>query len=249
MEDNKSAGQQPVNTTEKGTLKRIFQDRERTNILRASEQWTISFLVKRIPDYISSDMLTFTGTIGCLIVMLGFILGSYLSPNYLLLGIPGLALNWFGDSLDGRMAYYRHKPRKWYGFSLDVVMDWIGMVLIGLGYLVYSKGTYELIPFLFVVLYGWAMIITQLRYKITDLYTIDAGVIGPTEIRFILVFVLVFEVVFNDTIKYFAAAMVTILSIINIVDTVKLLKLGDIRDQAEREEKAARETKTGVNND
>lgn len=182
-------------------------------------------------------MLTFIGSIGCVIVMLGFILGSYLDPGYLLLGIPGLAINWFGDSLDGRMAYYRNTPRKWYGFSLDVVMDWIGMVLIGLGYLVYSKGTYELIPFLFVVLYGWAMIITQLRYKITDQYTIDAGAIGPTEIRFILVFVLIIEVIFHDTIKYFAAIMVSVLFLINIVDTVKLLRLGDIRDKAEREEK------------
>jgi len=237
MENDKLTEPASVIDEEKGTLKRIFQDRERTNILRSSEQRTISFLVKRIPDFISSDMLTFIGTLGCVIVMMGFILGSYIDSAYLLLGIPGLAINWFGDSLDGRMAYYRKIPRKWYGFSLDVIMDWIGMVLIGLGYLVYSKGTYELIPFLFVVLYGWAMIITQLRYKITDLYTIDAGTIGPTEIRFILVFVLITEVIFNDTIKYFAAIMVGVLLIINIVDTVKLLRLGDIRDNAEREEK------------
>lgn len=227
MEDNK-------------VLKRIFQDRKRTNILSLAEQTTISWLVKRVPDFVSSNMLTFLGATGSFIVLLGFILAAYVDRTYLLLGIAGLAINWLGDSLDGRIAYYRNIPRKWFGFSLDIIMDWVGTVLMGLGYLVYARNEFELIAFLFVVLYGWAMIISQLRYKITDIYSIDSGLVGPTEVRVIISLILIIEVIHPQLIEYFVAGMCLILFIINIIDTRKLLKLGDIRDNAEREERLAK---------
>jgi len=225
------------------TLKRIFQDRKRTNILRSAEQATISFLVKRVPAYITSDMLTFLGTVGSFIVLLGFLLATLYDRTFLLLGIVGLAINWFGDSLDGRIAYYRNIPRKWYGFSLDIIMDWVSTVLIGMGYLVYARNEYELIAFAFVVLYGWAMIISQLRYKITDVYSIDSGVAGPTEIRIILAIMLILEAAFGHVIEYFGAILCTVLFIINIIDSRKLLKMGDVRDHAERAERLAKAEK------
>lgn len=237
MEENKLREEAHQVTGDNSILKRIFQDRKRTNILSGIEQSTISWLVKRVPTFITSDMLTFIGTAGSVIVLLSFILGTYVGREYLLLGPLGLAINWFGDSLDGRIAYYRNIPRKWYGFSLDIIMDWVSTVLIGLGYLVYARNEYELIAFIFVALYGWAMIISQLRYKITDIYSIDAGVVGPTEIRIILAIIIILEVLFGHLIEYFATGICVVLFIINFLDTKKLLKLGDIRDNAEREAK------------
>lgn len=237
MEENKLREEAHQVTGDNSILKRIFQDRKRTNILSGVEQSTISWLVKRIPAFITSDMLTFIGTAGSVLVLSGFILGTYVSRDYLLLGVLGLAVNWFGDSLDGRIAYYRNIPRKWYGFSLDIIMDWVSTVLIGLGYLVYARNEYELIAFIFVALYGWAMIISQLRYKITDVYSIDAGLVGPTEIRIILAIIIILEVMFGHLIEYFATGICLVLFIINFLDTKKLLKLGDIRDNAEREAK------------
>ncbi|WP_316792656.1 CDP-alcohol phosphatidyltransferase family protein [Pedobacter frigoris] len=240
MEENKLREDTLIKNVENGTVKRIFQDRKRTNILRSAEQATISFLVKRVPAFITSDMLTFLGTVGSGIVLLAFILATYYGKQYLLLGVVGLAINWFGDSLDGRIAYYRNIPRKWYGFSLDIIMDWVSTVMIGVGYMVYARNEYELIAFAFVVLYGWAMIISQLRYKITDIYSIDSGLAGPTEIRIILAIMLILEASFGHIIEYFACVLCTILVVINFMDTRKLLKLGDIRDNAEREEKLAK---------
>ncbi|WP_316809700.1 CDP-alcohol phosphatidyltransferase family protein [Pedobacter heparinus] len=237
MEENKLRQETLIASADTDDLKRVFQDRKRTNILNAAEQKTISFLVTRVPSYISSNMLTFMGTFGSVLVLAGFMLATYMSRNYLLLGVLGLAINWFGDSLDGRIAYYRNIPRKWYGFSLDIIMDWVSTVLIGLGYMVYARSIYELIAFVFVVLYGWAMIISQLRYKITDIYSIDSGLVGPTEIRVILALILILEVTFGHLIEYFAGGICITLFIINVVDTRKLLKLGDIRDDLERKAK------------
>ena len=216
--------------------KRVFADRERTNILRRGEQNLILFLLKRVPKWITPNIMTGIGMFGSLIVFFSFILGSFYARNYLLIGILGFIINWLGDSLDGRLAYYRKIPRKWYGFALDIVMDWLSIILIGLGYYYYASVGTQIFAFLFVVLYGWSMIISQLRYKITGFYQIDAGSLGPTELRVIISLVLIAETLFMGSITYFAIAMVALLLVINIIDTFKLLKAGDAKD---REEKAS----------
>jgi len=213
----------------------ISKDRHRTNILRKYEQKALVFLVQRIPSFVSSDMLTGIGFIGSLITVFSFILATYLDRNFLLLGILGFFVNWFGDSMDGRVAYYRNTPRKWYGFSLDITVDWLTTILIGYGYMVYTDGIWEMLGFVFVVMYGWAMITTLLRYKVTGKYTIDSGLFGPTEARVIISGILVTEVLFEGSIVYSALAACIILFIINIVDTRKLVSLANDRDLAEKQ--------------
>ncbi|MHB1178197.1 MAG: CDP-alcohol phosphatidyltransferase family protein [Daejeonella sp.] len=213
---------------------RIFKDRKRTNILLVLEQRLILYLVQRVPSYISPDILTLIGGLGSILILLGFILAHYFQVNYLLIGIAGLAVNWLGDSLDGRVAYYRNIPRKWYGFSLDIIMDWWSTVLIGMGYFIYAGRDAKVLAFIFVAFYAWAMIISQLRYKITDHYTIDSGLVGPTELRVLIVIILGLEVLIKNSIDVSAFLMCTALFLINLVDTRKLLKLGDLRDDHER---------------
>jgi len=210
---------------------RTFSDRKRTNILKKAEQSTIVFLLPKVPKFISPNALTLLGTLGSGLVFLAFVLGTYFANWYLLLGIIGLAINWLGDSLDGRLAYYRNIPRRWYGFALDIIADWIGIVLIGFGYYIYAENGTQIVAFAFVALYGWSIIISQLRYKITNQYSIDSGAVGPTELRFIIAFILIAEVLFPGSITYLAGLITIILLIINIIDSLKLLKLGDLKDK------------------
>ena len=44
-------------------------------------------------------------------------------PGALVVAIAGLALNWFGDSLDGTVARVRRQQRPRYGFYVDHVVD------------------------------------------------------------------------------------------------------------------------------
>lgn len=214
--------------------KKLFQDRKRTNVLSSSEQKLISYLVPRIPSWISSDGLTAIGLFGSLVILGSFLLAEYVARPWLLLGIVGFFIQWFGDSLDGRIAYYRNKSRKWYGFALDIVMDWISTVMIGLGYMFYATGNFKYSAFALVALYGWAMIISQLRYLITHRYTIDAGLLGPTEIRIVLCAVLLCEILFDGSIHYLVVIICVALFVINCVDTRKLLDMGDVRDGEEK---------------
>ncbi|MDD4992303.1 MAG: CDP-alcohol phosphatidyltransferase family protein [Paludibacter sp.] len=216
----------------------ISADRERTNILKESEQLTIAFLVKRMPAWLSPNMLTGIGFFGNILTFVSFVLAHYIHAGFLLVGVLGYAINWFGDSLDGRIAYYRQKSRKWFGFALDMTVDWLGILLMGLGFVVYVDGPWEMIGFAFVVMYGWEMITTLLRYKITGKYSIDSGAFGPTEVRIIISMILILEVLFHGSILYVSSLVTLILLVMNIIDFRKLLKLADESDISEKEQTA-----------
>jgi phosphatidylglycerophosphate synthase len=215
-------------------IKAIFRDRPRSNLLKKQEQLVISWLVRRIPGWINSDILTGIGLSGNIIVAVAFILASTYSSPFLLLGLLGFFINWFGDSLDGRLAYYRKIPRKHYGFTLDITIDWISIIIVGFGYIIYAEGAWELLGYGFVVMYGWEMILALTRYRLTGQYVIDSGKMGPTEVRLVICALLITEVLLPGSLFYLAAVVVVVLFLVNIIDTVKLLKLADELDRQEK---------------
>lgn len=219
-------------------LESITRDRTRTNLLRKAEQNAIAHLVQCVPSRVTSNMLTALGFFGNLIVFGSFMLAKYIDKYYLLLGLLGFAVSWLGDSLDGRLAYYRNKPRKYFGFTLDITVDWLSILLIGAGYIVYIDGVWELLGYVFVVMYGWEMIIALMRYKITGRYSIDAGKVGPTEVRIIIAAIMIIEVIFTGSLKYSALIICVVMLIINIMDTNMLLRTADEKDleEAKKEE-------------
>lgn len=211
----------------------ISADRERTNLLKVAEYRAIAYLVERVPGWISPDILTAIGFIGGLVVFASFLLAYRYHINYLLLGIGGFAISWLGDSLDGRLAYYRKRPRRRYGFVLDVTIDWISIILIGVGYMVYTLGPWELLGYAFVAMYGWEMIIALMRYHITGKYSIDAGKLGPTEARIIISLVLLVEVIVPGSIDYSAMFICLVLLVVNVIDTRNLLVISNETDKRE----------------
>ena len=224
------------NLSTNDVVKIIAEGRNRTNIFKTSEQKFIAYLVQRMPKWLSSDMLTAIGFLGSILTFASFLLAFYIHPTFLLLGVLGYFICWFGDSLDGRIAYYRHIPRKWYGYALDITVDWLGVILIGLGFVVYVDGAWEIVGFLFVVLYGWEMVTTTVKYKITGKYSIDSGLFGPTEVRIILSLILFIEVLFHNSIQYISLVTTLLLLVSNLIDTTKLLKVADECDIKEKEQ-------------
>jgi phosphatidylglycerophosphate synthase len=215
-------------------VKTISQDRERTNILYATEQRAIAFLVSRIPPWVTPDMLTFIGFSGNALVFAGFLLARYQNATFLLLGVPGFLISWFGDSFDGRLAYFRHKPHKWYGFSLDLTVDWIGIVLIGLGYIFYAGNPAGILGYLFVGLYGWEIVTALMRYRITGKYSIDSGIFGPTEVRILISCILILEVLLKGSLFMISAIACAALLVTNIRDFLLLLKIANEKDRDEQ---------------
>jgi len=143
-------------------------------------------------------------------------------------------IQWFGDSLDGRLAYYRNTPRKWYGWALDINADWISTCIIGIGFYIYFP-SWKIVAFLFVIAYGGSMILALLRYKIADKYVIDTHLLGPTELRIIISLFIIAELIVPGTLWKFALVGSLVLMIVNFLDSVKIFRLGDLRDISERE--------------
>lgn len=224
------------NQTINEVVKVIAEGRTRTNLFKDSEQKFIAYLVQRMPNWLSSDMLTAIGFFGSILTFVSFIIAYYVHPTFLLLGVVGYFVCWFGDSLDGRIAYYRHKPRKWYGYVLDITVDWLGVILMGIGFVVYVDGVWEFVGIAFVVLYGWEMITTTVSYKITGKYSIDSGLFGPTEVRIILSIIFIIEVLFHNSILYISIVATFLLFVSNIINTKKLLKLADEVDKSEKKQ-------------
>jgi phosphatidylserine synthase len=214
--------------------KRIATDRKRTNLLRVPEQAAIAFFARIMPPFVTPNMLTFVGFVASAIICYGFWLGKS-DPKLLSVSIAGFALHWFGDSLDGRIAYYRNIPRKWYGFSLDMCMDWISTVLISFGLYLYLPDNYKVVAFFFATAYAWSMILTLLKYKITDKYSIDqGGLLSPTELRVAICMVLALAMFYPFIMPYFATGIMAIITVINLVDFNRILNYGNERDEAER---------------
>jgi phosphatidylglycerophosphate synthase len=109
--------------------------RVNTGVLAAAERRVLIWLAHRIPAPINSDHLTALGVAAMAMAALAF-RAARDEPLALLVVVFALALNWFGDSLDGTLARVRGHERPRYGFYVDHVLDMVGtaMLLAGLGW-------------------------------------------------------------------------------------------------------------------
>jgi phosphatidylglycerophosphate synthase len=118
----------------KGVLRMADMNRELASILSGLEKRALVFLAQRMPRVVSSDHLTILGLAGMLGAGLSF-WAARTEPLALIGVVVFLALNWFGDSLDGTLARVRKQERPKYGYYVDHVVDVFGafFLLGGLG--------------------------------------------------------------------------------------------------------------------
>jgi phosphatidylglycerophosphate synthase len=161
--------------------------RIQTSILNPLEKKVLVWLAQRMPSWVTSDMLTFVGFLGAIVMATGYALAN-LNLNWLWLSCLGLVINWFGDSLDGSLARVRNTQRKTYGFyidhNVDVINETIMFVGVGLSPLVnMSFAMFALVAYFMLSIYVY--IDCHLKGEMRLTY---AGM-GPTEFRLILIIV------------------------------------------------------------
>ena len=103
--------------------------RIQTSILNALEKKVLVWLAERQPKWMTSDLLTYIGIFGAVVIAAGYILASR-DINFLWLSSLGFVINWYGDSLDGTLARVRKTQRPIYGYYLDHTVDAINEVII-----------------------------------------------------------------------------------------------------------------------
>jgi phosphatidylglycerophosphate synthase len=97
----------------------------------------------------------------------------------------GLAINWFGDGLDGTVARVRDEQRPRYGYYLDHVLDICGMALLlaGMAASPYMSPTIALLVFgAYVALMAESFLATHAA----GVFRLSVWSVGPTELRVLL---------------------------------------------------------------
>ena len=159
--------------------------RVHTSLLAAVEKRCLIWMASRIPEPINSDHLTVLAGLSMLGAGLCYWAGSALVPAALLGAIVLLALNWFGDSLDGTLARVRHHERPRYGFYVDHVLDAVGILFILAG-LVLGGHMSPAIGAGFLLAYYLLTIEIALATHAVGTFRISYWKFGPTELRIVL---------------------------------------------------------------
>jgi len=155
-----------------------------TSLLAPLERRGLKWLAERLPARVHSDHLT--------LLALGSLLGAgfcyalaRVTPVALALVVLCLALNWFGDSLDGTLARVRRQPRPRYGFYVDHVVDTIGTAAL-VGGLALSGYMAPLLALMLLAAYFMVCVEVFLAAHTVGTFTMSYFGVGPTELRILL---------------------------------------------------------------
>ena len=155
-----------------------------TSVLAPLEKRVLLWMAVRMPPWVHSDHLTGLALAAMLGAGLSFWLAS-VTPIGLVLVAVCLAVNWFGDSLDGTLARVRHHERPRYGFYVDHVVDLFGTLFLLAGLAISGY----MAPLLAVALLAVYFMLSAEIYLATHTigrFTMSMFRIGPTELRILL---------------------------------------------------------------
>jgi len=158
--------------------------RDHRSNLAATEKRLLIFIAERLPRAINSDHLT-----SLALAAMGLAGAAFAAARWdrraLWLVVVALALNWFGDSLDGTLARVRRAERPRYGFYVDHVLDIAGATLLfgGLACSPFmAPGIALVLLIAYLLVSGEVFLATAVR----GVFKMSVSGIGPTELRIIL---------------------------------------------------------------
>lgn len=161
--------------------------RIQASVLNTLEKKVLIWLAERQPKWMTSDILTYIGSFGALIVASGYILSAW-NINFLWLSSWGFIINWYGDSLDGTLARVRKTQRPVYGYYIDHTIDAINevMIFVGIGL---SGLMHMEIALLALVIYLLITINVSINAHLKKEFKLTYANMGPTEFRIIMIII------------------------------------------------------------
>ena len=154
------------------------------SFLAGAEKRALLWMAERMPAWVSPDKLTVLGLTAQIGAGVCYAVSGW-NPKFLLLGIVCLAVNWFGDSLDGTLARVRQQQRPRYGFYVDHMIDSFGSLALmgGLalsGYMHPAIAIGLLVGFLMLSIQSYLATYTMGEFHLSFWH------FGPTELRVLL---------------------------------------------------------------
>jgi phosphatidylglycerophosphate synthase len=158
--------------------------RDHRSLLAAAEKKLLIAIARRLPPAINSDHLTALALLAMALAGACYALARW-DVRALWVAVAALALNWFGDSLDGTLARVRKVERPRYGFYVDHVLDIVGATLL-FGGLAASGFMNPLIAL--ALLIGYLLVSGEvfLATSVHGVFRMSFSGFGPTELRILL---------------------------------------------------------------
>jgi archaetidylinositol phosphate synthase len=163
-----------------------FKDARRVqeSLLAPLESRSLRWLARRMPASFSPDHLTLLGFVAQLLGGVSYALSGRW-PVCLLAVNVFIALNWFGDSLDGTLARFRNKLRPRYGFYVDHMTDTFGALFLIFG-LALSGYVTERVAIAMLVGFLMLSVNTYLATYTIGTFRLSFWKFSPTEMRILL---------------------------------------------------------------
>ncbi|MDY3267829.1 MAG: CDP-alcohol phosphatidyltransferase family protein, partial [Phocaeicola sp.] len=131
--------------------------------------------------WMTSNILTFIGFIGSVLIAAGYLLSAK-NINYIWLSSLGFIVNWYGDSLDGTLARVRNRQRPVFGYYLDHTMDVVCELIMFLGLGLSGLIKFE-VSVLILVLYLMLTLNVSINAHLKNEFRLTYAKLGPTEFR------------------------------------------------------------------
>jgi archaetidylinositol phosphate synthase len=154
------------------------------SVLAAAEKRLLVRIAARLPCWLHSDHLTVLALAAMALAGAGYAVARW-DRRGLWLVVIALAVNWFGDSLDGTLARVRRVERPRYGFYVDHVLDIVGITLL-LGGLACSGFMTPVIALAVLVAYLLVSGEVFLATAVNRVFRMSFAGFGPTELRILL---------------------------------------------------------------
>jgi archaetidylinositol phosphate synthase len=161
------------------------------NALRLQESFTagaerkaLLWMAARMPAWVSSDHLTFAGFAAMFLAGASYALART-SRAGLPLATLFLAINWFGDSLDGTLARVRNRQRPRYGFYVDHMIDTFGGLFLMSGLAISGFLDWRVALGMFIAFLMLSVQVYLATYTVGS-FQLSFAKLGPTEIRILL---------------------------------------------------------------
>ena len=150
----------------------------------AGERKVLAWLAARLPVWANSDHLTLLGFASMFLAGASYALART-HRSGLLLATLFLALNWFGDSLDGTLARLRNRQRPRYGFYVDHMIDTFGGFFLMGGLALSGFVDWRIALGMFVAFLMLSVQVYLATYSLGT-FQMSFAKFGPTEIRMLL---------------------------------------------------------------
>ena len=158
--------------------------RVQESLLSSIEKRALLATAQRLPAWVNSDHLTALGFLAQIMAGISYAMARY-DRQWLLVVIVCLAVNWFGDSLDGTLARVRNRQRPRYGFYVDHMVDSFGSVAL-MGGLALSGYMHPYIAIGLLVAFLVLSIQSYLATYTLGEFQLSFWSFGPTELRILL---------------------------------------------------------------